>query len=181
MVLEIKKAKKIIVIAGIMLAVIVVVNMFWGERSFKEPINTPNNALSESKPEDEKADKLVADSERDFFAEYRLQRERNRSRQMQVLRELARNEEQGQASREAASLKVMHIMEEIEKEMKAENLIKSRGIEECVVISEPGMSTVIVKGSTAAINENEVKGLIGRVLEVSDENIYMVFRGGDNE
>lgn len=181
MVIEIKKAKRLVVIAGVLLAVIVAVNMVWGERSFKEPLNTPNDALSESKSENKAPEKMDSCQEGDFFAEYRLQRERSRSREMQVLRELASDEEQGQAFREAASLKIMHIMEEMEKEMKAENLVKSRGIEECVVISEPGMSTVVVKGSAAAIDEDEIKGLICRVLEVSDKNICMVFRSGDNE
>ncbi|MGS0764033.1 SpoIIIAH-like family protein [Syntrophomonas curvata] len=181
MVVEIKKAKRFIVIAGVVLAVIVAINVLWGGRSFKEPINSPNSALSESKPEKTISGKVESRSGEDFFAEYRLQRERSRSREMEVLRELARDEEQGQASREAASLKIIGIMEEMEKEMKAENLVKSRGIEECVVISEPGMSTVVIKGSAAAVDENAIKGLIGRVLEVSDENICMVFRGGNDE
>jgi stage III sporulation protein AH len=179
MVLEIKKAKKIIVIAGVVLAVIVAANMLWGGRSFEEPINAPDSAMSESQPE-KTADNMESRSGEDFFAEYRLQRERSRSREMQVLQELAQDEAQGQAAQEA-SLKIIRIMEEMEKEMKAENLVKSRGIEECVVISEPGMSTVVIKGEAAAIDEEEIKGLIGRVLEVNDENIGMVFRSGNNE
>ena len=67
MVLEIKKAKKVIVIAGVVLAVIVAANMLWGGRSFEEPINAPDSAMSESQPE-KTADNMESRSGEDFFA-----------------------------------------------------------------------------------------------------------------
>jgi hypothetical protein len=73
-------------------------------------------------------------------------------------------------------MKIMRIMEDMEKEMKAENLVKSRGIEECVIISEAGMSTVVIKGSRAAVNEDEIKDLVGAVLKLDENQIGMVFR-----
>lgn len=178
MVLEVRKAKRVIVVAGVLLALIVVVNMLWGGRSFKQPINSPNSNITQSNPE--KTKKMDSRPEGDFFAEYRLQRERSRSREIEILRELSRDEGQGQASREAASLKIIRIMEEAEKEMKAENLVKSQGIEECVVISEPAVSTVVVKGSEAEIDGAGIKDLISPVLKVNDDDICMVFRDGNN-
>jgi stage III sporulation protein AH len=178
MVLQVRKAKRIIVVAGVVLALIVAVNMLWGGRSFKEPINNPDHNITQSTPE--KSKKIESHPEGDFFAEYRLQRERSRSREIELLRELSQDEGQGQAAREAASLKIIRIMEDAEKEMKAESLVKSRGIEECVVISEPGASTVVVKGSETEIDETVIKDLISPVLGISDDDICMVFRSGSN-
>jgi len=176
-VVEIKKVKKFAMIAGLLLVVIVAANIFWSGQSFKEPLNTSDNVPEKvATPVEKNINPVDYRSEADFFAQYRLQREQSRSRELQVLQELARNEEQGKTSREAASMKIMRIMEDMEKEMKAENLVKSRGIEECVIISEAGMSTVVIKGSRAAVNEDEIKDLVGAVLKLDENQICMVFR-----
>lgn len=177
MVVEINKVKKIALITGLLLVVIVVANIFWGETSSKETLTTSDNIPEKVTTSVEKDnDPVDSLGKADFFAEYRLQREQNRSRELQLLRELTGNEEQSKATRDAASAKIMHIMEDTEKEMKAENLVKSRGIEECVIISEAGRSTVVIKGSKSAVNEDEIKGLVGPVLKLNENEICMVFR-----
>lgn len=176
MVLEVKRAKKVVLIAGLLLIVIVAVSFFGGGKSCKQPIDVADNTTGEmAQPGQGVLEKGWRD-EANFFAEYRLQRERMRSREMQVLKELACDKEQGQATRDAASSKIMYIMEETEKEMKAENLVKSRGVEECVIISEPGISTVVIEGSAAVIDEEEIRNLVSHVLKVSEEDLSMVFR-----
>ena len=178
MVVEFRKVKKFAVITGLLLVIIVGANVFWGGQSSKEPADNPDNIPDKTVTSEKKEITPVdASSEADFFAEYRLQREQSRSRELQVLQELTRSEDQSKSTRDAASMKIMHIMEETEKEMKAENLIKSRGIEECIVISEAGMSTIVIKGSESTINEDEIKDLISPVLKLNENEICMVFRG----
>ena len=178
MVVDIRKAKKIAVIAGLLLVVIIVANIFWDKASSKQPLDTSDNIPEKVINQEEKEiNPIDSPTEADFFAGYRLQREQSRSRELQVLQELTRSEDQSKSTRDAASTKIMRIMEEREKEMKAENLVKSRGIEDCVVISEAGMSTVVIKGSKSAINEDEIKDLIGPVLKLNENEICMVFRG----
>jgi stage III sporulation protein AH len=181
-VVEINKIKKIALITGLLLVVIVVANIVWNGPSSKETLNTSDNIPGKVTTSMEKEGNLLnSPGEADFFAEYRLQREQNRSRELQVLRELTRSEEQSKATRDAASLKIMRIMEDREKEMKAENLVKARGIEECVIISEAGMSTVVIKGSKSAVNEDEIKDLVGSVLKFNENKICMIFRGQEIE
>ena len=182
MVVDIRKAKKIAVIAGLLLVVIIVANIFWDKASSKQPLDTSDNIPEKVINQEEKdINRVDSRTEADFFAGYRLQREQSCSRELQVLQELTRSEEQSKSIRDEASLKIMRIMEEREKEMKAENLVKSRGIEECVVISEEGMSTVVIKGSKAEVNEAEIKDLIGPVLKLDENQICMVFRGQEIE
>ena len=177
MVVEFRKVKKFAVITGLLLVIIVVANVFWGGQSSKDPADNTDNIPDKNVTSEKKEITPVdSSSEADFFAEYRLQREQSRSRELQVLQELARSEEQSKTTREAASMKIMRIMEDREKEIKAENLVKSRGIEECVIISEGGMSTVIIEGSKAAINEDDIKDLVAPVLKLKDNEICMVFR-----
>lgn len=182
MVVDIRKAKKIAVIAGLLLVVIIVANIFWDKARSKQPLDTSDNIPEKVINQEEKdINRVDSRTEADFFAGYRLQREQSCSRELQVLQELTRSEEQSKSTRDEASLKIMRIMEEREKEMKAENLVKSRGIEECVVISEEGMSTVVIKGSKAEVNEAEIKDLIGPVLKLDENQICMVFRGQEIE
>lgn len=182
MVIEINKIKKIALITGLLLVVIVVANIVWDGPNSKETLNTSDNIPGKvTTSMEEEGNLLNSPGEADFFAEYRLQREQNRSRELQVLQELTRSEEQSKATRDAASLKIMRIMEDREKEMKAENLVKARGIEECVIISEAGMSTVVIKGSKSAVNEDEIKDLVGTVLKLNENKICMIFRGQEIE
>lgn len=177
MVVEIKRVKKIAIITGLLLVVIVVANILWGGQNSKEPPTSPDNVSDKiATPLKKEVNPIATHSETNFFAGYRLQREQNRSRELQVLQELTRSEDQSKATRDAASIKIMRIMEDREKEMKAENLVKSRGIEECVIISEAGMSTVVIKGSKSEVNEDEIKDLVGPVLKLNENEIGMVFR-----
>lgn len=182
MVIEIRKAKKVAIIAGLLLVIIVVANIFWGGPGSKQPLDNADNIPEKVINQEEKEiNPIDSPTEADFFAGYRLQREQSRSRELQVLQELTRSEDQSKSTRDAASMKIMQIMEETEKEMKAENLIKSRGIEECIVISEAGMSTIVIKGSAQEVNEDEIKDLVCPVLKLNENEISMVFRGQEIE
>lgn len=175
--MELKKIKKIAAILGLLLVVLAAAHIFWGGQSSKGSPDSLDNIPDEvTLPVGKNITSPDSCREADFFAQYRLQREQSRSRELQVLQELARSEEQSKATREAASMKIIDIMEDRDKEMKAETLVKSRGIEECIIISEAGMSTVVIKGSRTTVNEGEIKDLVAPVLKLNENEISMVFR-----
>ncbi|MGI5911719.1 MAG: SpoIIIAH-like family protein [Syntrophomonadaceae bacterium] len=179
MVFTLPKIKKKLLGVSLLFIVIVAGSIFVGGNSDKNlegPVNNNTQVNDVNQVVNNLEQSIVNNKDGEFFAEYRLQRERNRSREIHMLQELSSNEEQAQPAREAASMRIMRIMEDIDKEMKAENLVKSRGIAECVIISEPAMSTVIIKGSAAIISEDEIKEIISPVLGISQEEISMVFR-----
>lgn len=181
MVLEMKKIKKTSIIIGVVLVILIAANVFWGVYNTKESPDSSDNISDEvTLPVEKEITPVEFCSETDFFAQYRLQREQSRSRELKVLQELVRSEEQSKTTRDTASMKIMSIMEDIQKEMKAENLVKSRGIEECVIISEAGMSTVVIKGSESAITEDEIKDLVCPVLKLNENQISTVFHNTEN-
>lgn len=111
-----------------------------------------------------------------FFAEYRMERERTRSKQIELLHEIISQTSQGKA-REAASLRLVSISEDMEKEMKAENLVKSRGYKECVVIIQPHVTTVVLQASTLkSEQEDEIKQLVGSAIELEEDKISIITR-----
>jgi stage III sporulation protein AH len=111
-----------------------------------------------------------------FFAEYRMERERTRSKQIELLREIMSQNSQGKA-REAASLRLANISEDMEKEMKAENLVKSAGYTECIVIIQPAQTTVVLKAnSLSPEQEDKVKKIVATSVAQEKEKIDIIIR-----
>lgn len=130
-----------------------------------EAVTDNNESLLPSEPADE------------FFAEYRLQRDRTRGKQVEMLREILNQASAEKDARQAASLRLVEIAADIEKEMKAENLIKSKGFEDCVVIIQPENTTVVV--AAAGLNaeqEQELTKLVSRSTKNPEQEIAIIVR-----
>lgn len=89
-----------------------------------------------------------------FFSEYRMERERVRGKQIEMLKDLASNPSNAQKVRDEAAMKLAHVADTTEKEMQAETLIKAAGIRDCaVIIEDAGVS--IILDSTAVSDEQK--------------------------
>ncbi|MFY9393540.1 MAG: SpoIIIAH-like family protein, partial [Halanaerobiales bacterium] len=72
------------------------------------------------------------EAEEDFFIEYRLERDRARSEQINILREIVNNPNSDEASKKEAQRKILEITDKMEKEMEIESLIRARGYREAL-------------------------------------------------
>lgn len=100
----------------------------------------------------------------DFFAEYRLERENMRSKQIEMLKGITDNEKTEKKARDAAALRVVEITREMEKELKAESLVKSKGFDDCIVILQSGGITVVVEGDTLSEKEeSDIRKAVGSI------------------
>jgi stage III sporulation protein AH len=91
-----------------------------------------------------------------------VERERVRGRQTEMLQNIINDRNTEKAAREAASTRLMNISADMEKEMKAENLVKSLGFSDCVVISQAGFMNVILQSeSVNEDEEKEIKNILG--------------------
>ncbi|TYP51635.1 SpoIIIAH-like family protein [Thermosediminibacter litoriperuensis] len=93
-------------------------------------------------------------SEKDFFIDYRLERDRLRSQEADYLREIINNPNASQESKEKAQKDLIALAEKVEKEMMVENLIKAKGFEEAVIIISGDSANVIVKSN--GLSQKEV-------------------------
>lgn len=105
-------------------------------------LTAPNQAITEVK-------------ESGLLAEYRIERERIRSKELTLLREITSNTAGTSKAREAAYLKLVNLVDREEKEMQAEAIIKSQGFQDCVVVVTEGNTTVMVEGNSLAASEQE--------------------------
>lgn len=89
----------------------------------------------------------------DFFAEYRLERENMRSKQIEMLKGIMDDEKTEKKARDAAALRMVEITREMEKELKVESLVKSKGFDDCIAILQSGGITVVVEGDNLSEKE----------------------------
>lgn len=112
-----------------------------------------------------------------FFAEYRIERERNRGQQIELLREIVNNQSNQLKAREAASQRLVRISEDLEKEMKSENLVKSKGFRECVVITQPHNTTIIVQADNLEpAEEKDIAQLVSDTVGCNEEKVCIIKR-----
>ncbi|MBO8168195.1 MAG: SpoIIIAH-like family protein [Thermoanaerobacteraceae bacterium] len=87
----------------------------------------------------------LAKEDRNFFVEYRLERDRVRSQQIQLLKDIVQNPNSVSETRQEAQAVLLEITKRMEKELQLENLITAKGYEDAVLFIQPSGVTVIVK------------------------------------
>jgi hypothetical protein len=142
----------------------------------------PNPANSSTMPVQEvgniESDQIISEQEGfDFFAEYRMERERMRSREVETLKEVINKEDCSQDAKDVAALRLVKISENVEKEVKTESLIKSQGFKDCVVIIQNETTTVVVLASSLRLDqEEEIKKIVSRSIPCPQDSISVIAR-----
>lgn len=137
----------------------------------EQPVmNTVDTAVT-SQPGDS------SQSSDEFFAEYRMERERMRGKEVEMLREILNQSGSDKEARQAASMRLVEISTDMEREMKAENLIKSKGYQDCVVLIQPESTTVVVAADHLQLDqEKEITALVSRVTKTREDQIVIITR-----
>jgi len=81
----------------------------------------------------------------DYFVNYRIEREKIRSQQIEILREIVDNPNSVSEVRKNAQEKMLIITQNMENELKLENLIKAKNYQDAVVLIQPESVMVVVK------------------------------------
>lgn len=112
-----------------------------------------------------------------FFPEYRIERERVRGKQMELLRSIAANPNQEQKVRDNAALKLVQLADNLAREMQTETLLKAKGCQECAVILEGQRLTIILDQKVVGDEaRDELLALSSAVSGVKKENIVITCR-----
>jgi stage III sporulation protein AH len=72
----------------------------------------------------------------DYFVNYRIEREKMRSQQVEILREIVENPNSAVDVRKDAQKKMLNLTEKMENELKLENLIKAKNYKDAVVLPD---------------------------------------------
>ena len=112
-----------------------------------------------------------------FFVEYRLQRDRVRAQEIEMLEDVLNNQNSSEAAREEAENKLLEIVEVVEQELLIENVLKAQGFEDAVFFFRNRAATVMIK--KAELSEREfiqVTETVAGIIGLEREDVQVVTR-----
>jgi stage III sporulation protein AH len=114
-------------------------------------------------------------SDDDFFANYRLDRERVRGHQVELLQEVINDPNSDAGMRKEAQDRLIQISERMDKELQLEALIKAKGFTEAALFIQPESATAILeKDGMAESDVAVVADMISRVTGYKLEDIVVI-------
>lgn len=112
-----------------------------------------------------------------IFTSYREEREINRSRSLDSLKEIVDNKNTSQATRDQAQKQIIKLTEITNQEMIIENLIKTKGFQDAVVLIDNGIVNVIVQADKLSDQEvAQIQDIVSRQTGISLDNIKIMNR-----
>lgn len=110
-----------------------------------------------------------------FFVEYRLQRERTRGQQIEILKEIINSPASAVDTRQAAQDQLMGIGRSVTKEARVENLLRARGYRDAVVcMDQKGVTVVVDSRGFSASEETRMLELVSRETGFGEQGITII-------
>lgn len=151
----------------------------------------PEAAEQEGQPEENAGDASVGqgvqtggdnfsiNSDSDFFINYRLEREKARSRQLELLQALIDDEKTTEEMRAEAQRKVIAQAEAIEQELMLESILVAKYGGEAVVFIQPEKVNVVLGAEQNGLADNEaekIARLVDNYTAIGYENVIIVLK-----
>lgn len=111
----------------------------------------------------------------EFFVQYRLERDRTRSQQIDLFREIVNNQNSPEETRKEAQRRLLAITQVIDTEMKLENLIRAENFKDAVVFMQDKSVTVIVETPVLTPpDKDRLTSITVRATGFSQENVVII-------
>lgn len=118
--------------------------------------------------------KLKEKTGSDFFIEYRLERDRVRSQEVQMLRDLVNDKNTAAEAKTAAQQRLIRISGYMEQEMQIEALMKAKGYPEAAVFIQPNGVNIIVQGQELKTEElGRIGEAVARIANCKIEQVVI--------
>ncbi len=110
-----------------------------------------------------------------FFVEYRLERDRVRGQEMEMLNDMINNPQVGEEARREAEKQLLTLVEMMEKELIIENMLKAQGYADAILFTRKGVSTVMIYTDTLSEEDFlQVADMVSAVTGVSREQVQII-------
>ncbi|NLT20178.1 MAG: SpoIIIAH-like family protein [Syntrophomonadaceae bacterium] len=153
----------IVVLIAIVIMVSMALNIKTPEEKSPDSIQTPD--ISNGDVDISTIPRVAkADMGEDFFIQYRLEREQMRGKQVELLQGIYNNESLTDEARQSAALRLVDISTDMEREMKAENLVKSNTGEDCAVVIQADSMVVVVASQLSEARQQSLIDLLNHQL-----------------
>lgn len=117
----------------------------------------------------------INEGDPDFFIEYRIERERTRGRQIELLREIINNAEASEQARKKAQEELLVLSGKMAKETELEHLIRAKGYRDAsVCIEEKGVTVVLQTDNIIPEEITRICEVISWGTGVGEQNIMVI-------
>ena len=171
--------KKKILLIGIIVVLIIIyllINVLEKEMTLIEVVPDQSLAspmLAEEALDDPGGEKY--DGVHAFFVEYRLERDRVRGQELELLNDLVNNTSATVETRREAEKQILQLVELMEKELIIENMLKAQGYADAIFFGGGNGATVMVHA--AYLGEEEfwrIADMIAAITGFSRENLQVI-------
>lgn len=108
------------------------------------------------------------------FAEYRIERERVRSRQLELFEKITLDATISESRRQEAQAELLELISLMAKETEIENLLKANGYIDAVALVDSDSATVVVPVTLTREEATRIGEIINRITKVRLERITIV-------
>lgn len=111
-----------------------------------------------------------------FFVDYRLQRERARGQQIELLRDIAGSPSSAADTRQLAQEQLLGLSKNLAVESRLENLLRAKGYRDAVVsLYQKGVTVVIESGrSVSPSEESGIVELVSKETGIGEQGITVI-------
>lgn len=111
----------------------------------------------------------------EFFVDYRLERDRTRSQQIELLREMVNNANSSEEIRKEAQKRLLSITSSLEKEMEIENIIRAKDYKDAVVFIQGNTVTIIIQAKDLTQEDiQKVSSLVVKSTGTKLEDVIII-------
>ncbi|WP_257529459.1 SpoIIIAH-like family protein [Irregularibacter muris] len=173
-----RKKTFLIVALSLLLGVVAVLNYNYvlkdknvAQEDILEKEGPMNAELVKGKSEED----IMANSKnisKEFFIDYRLERDKNRSQHIVLLENIVGNKETDKDTRGQAQKEMINLVKLSEKEMVIENLIRAKGFNDVIVFIHDGYVNAIVDAENlSAAHAAQIQDVISKETGITLEKI----------
>jgi stage III sporulation protein AH len=168
---EALKSKNMLIGACVLLIVVAAYLNIRFSAPSTPPIDEANND-----PSEENGDQNTnTNDESNYFAVAVINRERVRDEALDLLQTVAESEESTVEAREEAYTEMSRIASEITYEINIENLVRSKGFEECIAVINGNEINVVVKSDGLSMSEvAQIKEIVYLTSGILPDNIKII-------
>jgi len=124
---------------------------------------------------EESSDEAVETAGASFFSEYKLERDKNRSKEVEMWQDIINNDKAEENFKNMAQQELVKIVSLTEKEMIIENLIVARGFSDALVFLTDDSATVIVEAKElTSSNIAQIQDIVVRKTKLDPKNIKIM-------
>lgn len=168
--------KKTMIVLALGLVTILAAGWFYLNNILSvEEVRAPVNVEVDIQQQAQKKSSPEAVKKKAFFVDCRLTRDRIRSQQVDVLKEIAGNPASSVETRDRAQQELMKVTERTAMEVELENMVVAQGFRDAVVLIQEKSATVIIQGASINSSEAEkIQDVVGRVALLEPGSIFVI-------